>query len=268
MYTSIESIFKKFLGQIDDYELLLLEEDILEEVLFEHFENALATFQELKGDFEIIPPRNEEFVLEELDIYGTSPSVGSKIRCLASSVEVKEAKVENEIEDKEILALFGEADNTLNINNKKPKANINTFFIPKYLNDKVPFELCGEITSVPYYLNKDYEIFILNELGGALVVFYNIPVENVKIRFDFQGYLNMDLTKEEVYIIVQGMVLSWLQTKINREENLRNYVSDRDLKFLSSANMLDKLLLLDSKTRKNYNLAKQRYAFKNFEGWN
>ena len=46
--TSIESIFEKFLSQIDDYELALIEdEDVIEKILYNHFENAIATFYEL-----------------------------------------------------------------------------------------------------------------------------------------------------------------------------------------------------------------------------
>lgn len=142
----------------------------------------------------------------------------------------------------------------------------NVFFFKNYTNDLVPFELSGEITNVPYKDGVDFDYKILPNLGGAVVVFRQTPVEQVKVKLDFQGVIDKQLGLDEIHIIVQGMVLSWLQVKINREENLRNYVSDRDMVFLSSANLLDKLLKLDEKTRKNYSLARQRYALRGFGG--
>ena len=273
--TSIESIFEKFLSQIDDYELALIEdEDVIEKILYNHFENAIATFYELGKlgvDYNIVPPWNEEFLLENT----TFDDLGIN----GINLRFKEVLRDEHIDD-DIISLFYDSreeydsavmlfDNPNSFNEDQGALiKSNVFFFKNYTNDLVPFELSGEITNVPYKDGVDFDYKILPNLGGAVVVFRQTPVEQVKVKLDFQGVIDKQLGLDEIHIIVQGMVLSWLQVKINREENLRNYVSDRDMVFLSSANLLDKLLKLDEKTRKNYSLAKQRYALRGFGGWN
>ena len=273
--TSIESIFEKFLSQIDDYELALIEdEDVIEKILYNHFENAIATFYELGKlgvDYNIVPPWNEEFLLENT----TFDDLGIN----GINLRFKEVLRDEHIDD-DIISLFYDSreeydsavmlfDNPNSFNGDQGALiKSNVFFFKNYTNDLVPFELSGEITNVPYKDGVDFDYKILPNLGGAVVVFRQTPVEQVKVKLDFQGVIDKQLGLDEIHIIVQGMVLSWLQVKINREENLRNYVSDRDMVFLSSANLLDKLLKLDEKTRKNYSLAKQRYALRGFGGWN
>lgn len=273
--TSIESIFEKFLSQIDDYELALIEdEDVIEKILYNHFENAIATFYELGKlgvDYNIVPPWNEEFLLENT----TFDDLGIN----GINLRFKEVLRDEHIDD-DIISLFYDSreeydsavmlfDNPNSFNGDQGALiKSNVFFFKNYTNDLVPFELSGEITNVPYKDGVDFDYKILPNLGGAVVVFRQTPVEQVKVKLDFQGVIDKQLGLDEIHIIVQGMVLSWLQVKINREENLRNYVSDRDMVFLSSANLLDKLLKLDEKTRKNYSLARQRYALRGFGGWN
>jgi len=49
-----------------------------------------------------------------------------------------------------------------------------------------------------------------------------------------------DLTMEEQLIIVQGMVIAWLENKIQSDNNLKAAISDRDFKLTSRANQLEK----------------------------
>lgn len=47
-----------------------------------------------------------------------------------------------------------------------------------------------------------------------------------------------DLTKEEQWIIVYGMVITWLEAQIQRDIKLKTAISDRDFKLTSNANQL------------------------------
>lgn len=82
-----------------------------------------------------------------------------------------------------------------------------------------------------------------------------------------EGYIKDELTLEEIYILALSMKLFWLSPKINREENLRQIMQDRDFKQLSNANMLKALLSLQKSTRQELQKFKQRYAFNEFKGF-
>lgn len=56
MATQLDVIFNKFLSQIDDIELGLLEDDDLEDLLIDYLENATVEFRECKKDLTINRP--------------------------------------------------------------------------------------------------------------------------------------------------------------------------------------------------------------------
>ena len=64
------------------------------------------------------------------------------------------------------------------------------------------------------------------------------------------------------------MLIHYLQPKIKREENLRQFVSDKDFSKLSNANMLAKLIVLEKETRKQLEIYQNKYKFKECMGWN
>ena len=63
------------------------------------------------------------------------------------------------------------------------------------------------------------------------------------------------------------MVIHYLQPKIKREENLRQFVSDKDFSKLSNANMLAKLMVLEKDARKQLETYQNKYKFKDCVGW-
>lgn len=77
---------------------------------------------------------------------------------------------------------------------------------------------------------------------------------------------NDDLTLEEQWIIATGMVLSWLEPKIKREELLRAAISDKDYTESSHANQLDKLMVLEDKTRSKLKRYIISYTHNDFDG--
>lgn len=59
--TKFDEIFRRFLGQIDDYELGMIEEEEFEQVLVNYFENSLESLQELDIDIDNIDFENRDF---------------------------------------------------------------------------------------------------------------------------------------------------------------------------------------------------------------
>lgn len=84
---------------------------------------------------------------------------------------------------------------------------------------------------------------------------------------EYEGYIIGDLDNDEIIILSYGMVLWWLQPKINREENLKQQLTDHDYKALSGANMLLRLQAKDRQTRDILTKYRTRYEYKGFKGW-
>ena len=83
----------------------------------------------------------------------------------------------------------------------------------------------------------------------------------------FEGYIVDDLDLDEIFILVDGMVLYWLKPKILREDNLKTLLTDSDYNQKSPANMLQKLLSLKKETKNDFEERKVKYTYKNFKGW-
>ena len=219
MATPVQTIFKKFLAQINDYELALLDDEAIEEVLTDFLDTSIATFSECTKDLIMLPPSNGMEILEAVE-------------------------------------------------------GVKEYHLQANAHHKSKIMVNGCVTDITYLRGVDYVIEHLHEddvqgcLEGAKITFTNPLVEDVQIIWEFDGLIEADLTSQEILILAQGMVLAWVQTKVNREEHLRNYVSDKDLKNLSSANMLDKLILLERNTERKYRIAKQKYSYKDFGGLN
>lgn len=113
--------------------------------------------------------------------------------------------------------------------------------------------------------DDDLEYFLVGLLENAIVEFKECK-KDLTINLE-EGYIEADLTMEEIYILSLSMKLFWLSPKINREENLRQIMQDRDFKQLSNANMLKALLQLQDATRRELQKFKQRYAFNDFKGF-
>lgn len=140
-------------------------------------------------------------------------------------------------------------------------------------------------TTINYNINKssikyskiqlvegtDYTL-LYSEEDEILEVFFIRPIyfgsdAPLYISASCEGYIQENLDLDEIAILAYGMVLSWLNPKIRREENLRQLMNDRDFKQLSNANLLAKLIELHKYTRQELELRRQKYSFKNFKGF-
>ena len=110
------------------------------------------------------------------------------------------------------------------------------------------------------------EDLMLNYLENATVEFHQCK-KDLTIDYNSMCFVE-ELSMNEAMILAWGMVIHYLQPKIKREENLRQFVSDKDFNKLSNANMLMRLMNLEEKARKQLDTYQSRYRFKEFTGWN
>ena len=100
------------------------------------------------------------------------------------------------------------------------------------------------------------------------IIFIEELKEPVILYLYENGYFNDELNYEEIYILALGMVCQWLAPKRNREENLVQMITDSDYKKLSGANMLDKMIKLYDRTKRELELMIINYSYNNFKGFN
>lgn len=206
MATQLDVIFNKFLSQIDDIELSLLEDNDLENLLIDYLENATVEFRECKKDLTISRPfkRAYSFPAERSFSINTLLDQNTKITVRDDVRELKE--------------------------------------------------------------NIDYSIDYNKSILELDIKTKSTPKGRVEIEISSEGFIEADLTLEEIYILALSMRLFWLSPKIHREENLRQMMNDRDYNQLSNANMLKVLLQLQTATRQELQKFKQRYAMRDFQG--
>ena len=108
----------------------------------------------------------------------------------------------------------------------------------------------GMIEDEEWLLVEDevIEDLMLNYLENATVEF-NQCKKDLSIDYDTMTF-EETLSMNEIMILAWGMVIHYLQPKIKREENLRQFVSDKDFNRLSNAKMLMRLMNLEDKARK------------------
>ena len=115
--------------------------------------------------------------------------------------------------------------------------------------------------------SEDYEINKNEDIEDIEVIFNKDIGEDVEVLVIKDGYINSELSLDEIYILSLCMVISWLSPKILREENLKQTTTDRDFKQLSNANMLNRLIGLSKMARNDLQRYRQTYSYKNFKGY-
>ena len=115
--------------------------------------------------------------------------------------------------------------------------------------------------------SEDYEINKNEDIEDIEVIFNKDIGEDVEVLVIKDGYINSELSLDEIYILSLCMVISWLSPKILREEHLKQTTTDRDFKQLSNANMLNRLIGLSKMARNDLQRYRQTYSYKNFKGY-
>lgn len=88
-------------------------------------------------------------------------------------------------------------------------------------------------------------------------------VDNVLEQF------NTTLSDEEEWILAIGIRLVWLERQLYREEKLRDRITTKDYNAShSTANLIDKLILLKTDAEKSLKEKINSYTFNDFSGFN
>ncbi len=134
--------------------------------------------------------------------------------------------------------------------------------------EEVYRKFLGMIEDEEWLLVDDEVIddLMLNYLENATVEFDDCK-KDLTIDYDTMCF-NSTLDLDEIVILSVAMALHYLQSKILREENLRQFVSDKDFNKLSNANMLLRLQSLDKHFRSKFETYQNKYSYKQFTGWN
>ena len=132
-----------------------------------------------------------------------------------------------------------------------------------------------------YSLIKDTDLAKLNDedLYKLTKVYYEMAAtrfkeckNNLELVQDKEGnYYTVDkLTIEEQNIIAQGMILYWIESKVNYNKLMKNQINTKDYNQLSNANVLLRLNELLDYYRKNFLRQRKAYSRRiddDFNGW-
>lgn len=277
MSTPIEIIYSKFLNKIDDIELSMIEDEELEEILIDYLENSTLEFFECEKDLTIVKPYKEELVLKcDKESYESDIDFGLK-----KIYQIDTISNNDNIDEDFTNGIF----HTWKINISRKEFNeFEIYYLQEIIDPNFSVDDNGEINNtiadntiegidyekIPLEEGIDYKLYF-NEEENALYIFSLKEFSSEDFLYfinNSKGYIKDDLDLDEIHILAYGMLMSWISPKIRREENLRQMMNDRDFSQLSIANMLGKLIDLSKHTKSELFRYKQRYAYKNFKGFN
>lgn len=90
-----------------------------------------------------------------------------------------------------------------------------------------------------------------------------IELNSIKIDEDMECF-SRPLTYLEIEILSMGMVLSWMERKVNNVENFEQFLSTKDYTLHSQANHLKELLAAKDNTYTEFRYLIKRYSMDNF----
>ena len=132
-----------------------------------------------------------------------------------------------------------------------------------------------------YSLIKDTDLAKLGDedLYKLTKVYYEMAAtrfkeckNNLELVQDSEGNYSIvgKLTVEEQNIIAQGMILYWIESKVNYNKLMKNQINTKDYNQLSNANVLLRLNELLDYYRKNFLRQRKAYSRRiddDFNGW-
>jgi hypothetical protein len=84
---------------------------------------------------------------------------------------------------------------------------------------------------------------------------------NIEVGYEFIGQMNNDCDDEICWILAWGMLYSWYQQKVFNVSLFKNRLNTKDFQAFSSANLLDKLVLLREEAGKTLRNLVVSYSF-------
>lgn len=205
MATNFESIYEKFLLEIDDYELGLIQDYELGNLCFGYLEKAKALY----------------FPQCEKDL---NDVVINKITYI-NGVRIEPVN--------ESIATGNNVNNVINENNEIVETEI-----PEGEDaTEVPSEPTEEPTEGVQTENE--ELIVEDETVDTE------PLEDDYVFVAIEGYFNADLTGNEQYILALGMKKAWLSSKKFSADLMSKDIGDRDYRAVQGFNYIKELRNLD-----------------------
>jgi len=104
---------------------------------------------------------------------------------------------------------------------------------------------------------------LLSLLNQGCAKFQRICKNDLSLKDDTLMEFPFKLSLDEIDILTDWMVESWVRPYLNNIENMRNHLSTKDFSFFSPANLLDKMQMVYDSARKNARSKMNEYSFIN-----
>jgi hypothetical protein len=102
---------------------------------------------------------------------------------------------------------------------------------------------------------------------ASSIYFVECNTDLINIMDDTLEQFSTTLGKDEVVILAYGMVLAWLEPKINTLEIIRKELGTKDFRITSSQSHLNTLSNFRSESFRKLKFYKKQYEYKNFSGF-
>lgn len=116
---------------------------------------------------------------------------------------------------------------------------------------------------------SDYDLINLSDAEESEVLHsflkisiskFNRLCDKLTDRDDELSQFNIDLTDEEVDILSELMLETWVQRKLHNSDLLRNNLSTKDFSFFSNKNIIDQLRGLYKEVKRNSRSMMNQYS--------
>jgi hypothetical protein len=102
---------------------------------------------------------------------------------------------------------------------------------------------------------------------ASSIYFVECNTDLINIMDDTLEQFSTTLRKDEIVILAYGMVLAWLEPKINTLEIIRKELGTKDFRITSSQSHLNTLSNFRSESFRKLKFYKKQYEYKNFNGF-
>lgn len=162
MGTPISKVYIKFLAQLDDKDLLLVEEEVIEDLMLDYLENATVDFVQCRKDLSFTPP-------EKCEVKVTTEGLTSLVSFLPKGEDIITIKVENlttqEVYEEETHFIVNKYTNS----EEEIGTNVELVFLEEIEGElKISYTLDG-------YFNEDLEVIEIRILALAMLLSYLKP---------------------------------------------------------------------------------------------
>lgn len=241
MATKFSDVFRIFLGKVDDYELALIDDVELAEILKGYLDTARSMyFDTCKQDIDTIkiveePTEEISDTVEENDDFSLTYINDNDI--INSDTDTSEESDVTDVTDDTDTSEESDITDVTDVADTSEESD----------DSNVSIDIETPVTE-----DADSAEDSLEEIT---------PKEEEPQDWEF----TVDLTQQEMEILALCMVKAWLSPKLRSADLMSKDVGDRDYKGVQGYNYLEKLNKLNNETNKEIREATIAYSFKGFD---